>query len=118
MLILIAHGSRNPDWCASVERLAEALQADLGGDQVQLAYMEGTPTLADVTSRAVQAGARRIQVLPLFLTAEGHVDRHIRPSVDQLRKTHEPVEVVLLPPMGQHPLFLELLHRIAAECRS
>jgi sirohydrochlorin cobaltochelatase len=116
MLILIAHGSRNPRWRAPVEALVESLQAALGPDRVRLAYMEhAPPTLMDVAADAVRAGAKRIQVLPLFLTAEGHVDRHIRPLVDQLRKDHAPVEVELLPPVGQHPLFRELLHRIALQ---
>jgi sirohydrochlorin cobaltochelatase len=60
-------------------------------------------------------GAKRIRVLPLFLTAEGHVDRHIRPLVERLRDDHAPVDVELLPPVGQHPLFRELLHKVALE---
>lgn len=116
MLILIAHGSRNPRWCASIETLAESLQASVGPDKVRLAYMEhASPTLMDAASEAVRMGARRIRVLPLFLTAEGHVDRHIRPLVERLRENHAPVEVELLPPVGQHPLFRQLLHKVARE---
>jgi sirohydrochlorin cobaltochelatase len=115
-LILIAHGSRNPRWRGSVEKLMESLQTELGPDKVRLAYMEcAPPTLADVASQAVRAGIRRIRVLPLFLAGEGHVARNIRPVIDQLHKTHGPVELELLPPVGQHPLFRELLRSIAVE---
>jgi sirohydrochlorin cobaltochelatase len=116
MLILIAHGSRNPRWRAAVEKLPASLQADLGPDRVRLAFMECTPpTLMDVASEAVRVGVERIRVLPLFLTAEGHVTRNIRPLVDQLREAFGHVEVDLLQPVGQHPLFGELLYKIAAE---
>jgi sirohydrochlorin cobaltochelatase len=116
MLILVAHGSRDPSWRASVESMTESLQADLGPDKVRLAYMDlGPPTLDAVVSEAVQRGVVRIRVLPLFLANEGHVDKDIRPVVDQLRRVHQAAEVELLPAVGQHPSFRELLAGIAVE---
>ena len=118
LVIFVVHGSRNPRWQAAVEELTALLQSDLGQDQVRLAYMEcASPTLADAACDAIRSGgARRIRVLPLFLTSEGHVDHTIRPQVDELRKMLGPsVEVELLPPVGQHRLFLETLHAIAVE---
>ena len=114
MLILVAHGSYDPRWRASVEKLTESLQGELGPDKVQLAYMDCTPpTLEDVVSSAVHTQVNSIRVLPLFVTDEGHVDRDIRPVVEQLRRDHESARVELLPAVGQHPLFRELLARIA-----
>ncbi len=116
MLVLIAHGSHDPRWRASVEKLTESLQVDLGRDEVRLAYMECTPpTLMDVASDAARAGVKRIRVLPLFLAGEGHVDRAIRPLVEQVSNTHASLELELLPPVGQHRLFQELLRRIAVQ---
>ena len=116
MLILVAHGSRDPSWRASVESLTGSLQADLGPDKVRLAYMDcGPPTLDDVVSEAVRAGVARMRVLPLFLANEGHVDRDIRPAVDRLRRIHQSAEVELLPAVGQHRSFRELLASIAVE---
>ena len=116
MLILMAHGSRDPTWCDSVEKLVESLQTDFGRDDVRLAYMECTPpTLMDAVADAVRAGAGRVGVLPLFLTGEGHVARDVRRLVGEVREAHRSVEVEILPPVGQHRLFLELLCTIAAE---
>ena len=116
MLIVIAHGSSEPRWRASVEGLIEPLQAELGQDSVRLAYMDCTPpTLEDVASDTVRAGIKKIRVLPLFLTQEGHVARDIQPLVDKLREAHGAVEVELLSPVGRHPMFLELLYKIAVE---
>jgi sirohydrochlorin cobaltochelatase len=116
MLILIAHGSRDPRWRASVEELIEPLQADLGPDAVRVAYMACTPpTLMDVAADAVRAGVKRIRVLPLFLAAEGHVIRDIHPLVDRLRTAHAQLEVDLLPPIGRHRLFQDMLRTIAEQ---
>ncbi|NQU22641.1 MAG: CbiX/SirB N-terminal domain-containing protein [Candidatus Nealsonbacteria bacterium] len=113
MLVLIAHGSNNPQWRASIERLIESLQAEFGEDEVRLAYLAfAPPTLTDVATDAARLEAGELRILPLFLTAQGHVDRDLRPLIEQLRKTHEAVKVELLPPIGQHPLFRELLGKI------
>jgi sirohydrochlorin cobaltochelatase len=114
MLILIAHGSRDPRWRASVEQMTELLQADLGSRKVRLAYMDcSPPTLDEVVSEAVQAGATKIRVLPLFLADQGHVERNVAPAVKNLQRTHPAVELELLPSVGHHPLFLELIRTIA-----
>ena len=116
MLIVIAHGSRNPAWRTSVERQIESLQADLGSDRLQLAYMDlSPPTLMEVVSEAVQHGVTKIRVLPLFLTGEGHVEKDVQPLVNQIREVFSSVDVELLPPVGQHPLFRDLLRSLADE---
>jgi sirohydrochlorin cobaltochelatase len=116
VLIVVAHGSQDPNWRASVELVTGSLQADLGRDSVRIAYMECTPpTLADVVSEAVGAGVARIRVLPLFMANEGHVDRDISPMVEQLRGLHRSANIELLPAVGQHRLFRELLAKIATE---
>lgn len=114
MLILLAHGSPKESWRDSVEGMVESLQAEVGGSGVRLAYMDHTPpTLLETIGQAVEEGAVTIRVLPLFLTGEGHVTREIRPMVDEARATYEHVEVELLPAIGQHPLFREVLVGIA-----
>jgi len=116
MLIVIAHGSRNPAWRASVERQIEALQADIGSDALRLAYMAlSPPTLEEVVLEATRLGIEKIKVLPLFLAAEGHVERNINPAVEKLRDTFGSLEIELLPPFGQHPLFREMLRSLTTE---
>ncbi len=115
-LILIAHGSREPRWLASVEELVQTLQAAHGPDRVRLAYMQvASPTLMETVSEVAESGQTKIRVLPLFLTLGGHVARDIQNQVDRIRQAHPEVDVQLLPPVGKHPLFNELLHTIVAE---
>lgn len=114
MLILIAHGSRDARWRASVERLADAMAADLGPGRVLLAYMDHTPpTLMDAAGEAARNGRRHIRVLPLFLAAEGHVERDVVPLVDGVRAAHPDLDVELLAPLGAHEEFVSALSAIA-----
>jgi sirohydrochlorin cobaltochelatase len=116
MVIFIAHGSRDPRWRASVEEVFASVQGELGPDRVGLAYMDcAPPTLLDVASEAIQRGVEKVRVLPLFLAPEGHVDRDIRPLVDEVRRVHPSLEVTLLTPMGQQPLFRDFLYRSGVE---
>lgn len=113
MLILIAHGSRNPRWRTSVEGVVDSLQRELGPGTVRLAYMDCTPpTLLDVASRAVAEGVTNLRVLPLFLAEEGHVERDVQPLVEEVRSAFPDIAVEHLPPVGQHPEFREALARI------
>jgi sirohydrochlorin cobaltochelatase len=73
------------------------------------------PTLVDVVSEAVKRGVIRIRVLPLFLAAEGHVEKNIRPLIDEVRETFSSVDIELLPPLGQHRLFRELMRTLATQ---
>jgi sirohydrochlorin cobaltochelatase len=114
MLVLVAHGSRDPRWRSSVEGMVEALQREVGAGRVRLAYMDLTPpTLLDVASVAAREGVTTLRVLPLFLAGEGHVERDVRPLLEEVRRSLPQVHVVELLPMGQDPAFRAALARIA-----
>jgi sirohydrochlorin cobaltochelatase len=119
MLILVAHGSRDARWRASVQEVVRAIEADLGPGRVLLAYMDHTPpTLMDVATAAVGSGARGLQVLPLFLADEGHVERDVAPLVAQVRAAMPDVEVEQLRSLGRHPEFRAALAAIARRTNS
>ncbi len=71
---------------------------------VRLAYLEiMTPNLADAGADLVAAGCQRVQVLPLFLGAGGHVRKDLPLLVDTLRAAHPGLDVILLPAVGELP---------------
>ncbi|MBM4090277.1 MAG: cobalamin biosynthesis protein CbiX [Planctomycetes bacterium] len=115
MLILLAHGSRDPRWRGALEQMTLQLQAESCGQDIQLAYMQCTPpTLEDTLAIARRVGARRVRVLPLFLTRRGHVERTVCPMVAALQARFEDIAIELLAPLGEHASFLALLRAIAA----
>jgi len=115
-LILLAHGSPDPRWREPFLRLTEALRGELGGDRVELAYLEfAAPTLYEAAGAAARAGCGRLRILPLFMAGGGHVERDIPVQVEQLGWELPEVEIDILPPVGEHPAVIAAIGRIAAE---
>lgn len=119
MLIVIAHGSRDARWRASVERVVASVDGRSDATGPRLAYMDcAPPTLTDVAARAVADGETTLLVLPLFLAEEGHVERDVHPLVEKVRSAWPEVRVELLDPIGQQPEFVDVLRRIAERERT
>jgi sirohydrochlorin cobaltochelatase len=115
-LILLAHGSRDPRWRAPFEAFVAALTADLGAASVRLAYMEFvTPTLVDMAEEASHEGVKQLQILPLFMAGGAHVDRDIPAQVTAVKERFPQLDLNILPPIGEHPRFVALMHDIVKE---
>ncbi|MEZ4433830.1 MAG: CbiX/SirB N-terminal domain-containing protein [bacterium] len=115
-LVLIAHGSTRSTWRAPLEALRDRLAARLGADGVRLAFMElCPPDLGTVLAEAAADGVDAVRVLPLFMSAGGHVTHDIAPAVEALRSKHPAIALELLPALGEHPRVLDALCEIAIE---
>jgi len=114
MLVLIAHGSRDPEWRGSLETLTAGVQAGSPSESVRLAFMqfEG-PTLPEILEDAVAQGESSFRLLPLFMASAGHVDKDIRPLVAELAARFPQTTLELLGPVGESPLFPSLIQNIA-----
>lgn len=114
MFVLIVHGSRNPQWRQSLEQLADGLRKNDPSREVGLAYMQFSgPSLEDVVLEGRTRGIQDFRILPLFMASAGHVDKDIRPMVDDLAQRCPDIHLQLLPPVGEQPLFHQLVLNIA-----
>lgn len=112
VLILVAHGSRDPAWAQPFEALARATGA-------RLAFMElAQPRLVDAAEAALAAGARRIRVLPLFMAPGAHVREDIPAQVTALRAAHPGRVIDLLPSLGENERFWAALADIVRAHRN
>ncbi|MDZ5460236.1 sirohydrochlorin chelatase [Azohydromonas lata] len=103
-LLLFAHGARDPEWARPFEAVAQSVQAQRPGTPVELAYLEFmAPDLATAAARLVQAGCTRVDVLPLFLGAGGHVRKDLPRLLQALRAEHAGVCFELHPAVGELP---------------
>lgn len=94
-LVLVAHGSPDPDWRRPLEQLHATLTAKLG-PRVGLAYLAHPPGMIEVIDVLADAGHVRIIVVAALLSPGGrHVKQDIPEAVAQAR-THRPeLEIVL-----------------------
>ncbi|MBT8398418.1 MAG: CbiX/SirB N-terminal domain-containing protein [Gemmatimonadetes bacterium] len=113
MLILVAHGSRDPHWRGSLHALCDNVTAQLPGEEVKVAFMQfDGPSLPEVVAEGVRAGEKSFRLLPLFMASAGHVDKDIKPLVAELALKHPGVKLDLMTPVGEDPLFPSLIIKI------
>lgn len=114
-LILLAHGSSDANWRAPFESLAAALEQRFSTPPV-LAYMEICEPSLETTAASLSAqGIERADILPLFFAAGRHLRKDVPAQVEALNAEHEGLELTLLPPVGQHPAFVEALAAVIVE---
>ncbi|PMR74270.1 sirohydrochlorin chelatase [Billgrantia endophytica] len=114
-LILLAHGSSDAEWRAPFERLHGAL-ANRMQTSLRLAYMElSEPSLESTVAELAAEGIERAEILPLFFAAGRHLRKDVPSQVETLKATHSGIALTLLPPVGEHPAFVEALAAVIAE---
>ena len=67
------------------------------------------PTLAEIIRDGVADGHDSFQILPLFMANAGHVDKDIKPLVNELAVEHPHVDLRLMTPVGEDELFSGLI---------
>ncbi|HEY1396920.1 CbiX/SirB N-terminal domain-containing protein [Roseateles sp.] len=103
-LLLFAHGARDPAWAGPFQAIAAALQTQRPELPIALAYLElMVPDLATAAGALAAVGCTRIQIVPMFLGASGHVRRDVPPLVESLRAVHPGVLFVLHDAIGEQP---------------
>ena len=101
-LILFAHGARDARWAAPFEAVAARVRAQRPEVAVRLAFLEFmSPSLQAAGTELASLGCHRVQVLPLFLGAGGHVREDLPLLVDALRNAHPGMAVTLQPAVGE-----------------
>ncbi len=64
---------------------------------------------ASLIQDGVAQGHRSFLLLPLFMASAGHVDKDIKPLVDELAVEHPQVDLRLMTPVGEDDLFPGLI---------
>jgi sirohydrochlorin ferrochelatase len=107
---LIAHGSRQQ--AANDDLLALAARLSAGGRHaiVEACFLElAEPDIPTGGDRCAARGARRVLMIPYFLSAGVHLLRDLTAARDALAAAHPGVEFRLGAPLGPHPLLDQLV---------
>ena len=109
-ILLIAHGSRQASANADLVALADLVKQRRPNDRVEVSYLEiAEPTIPQGAERCVDAGARRVLMLPYFLSAGAHVTQDLERHRSEFAAKYPHVEFVLCQPLGLHPLMVEIV---------
>lgn len=101
--LLFAHGARDPEWARPFEAVAARMRVERPTDSIRLAYLEFMdPALNQAADALAAEGCTRIEVVPLFLGAGGHVRRDVPPLLDAVRARYPQVSLRLHPAVGVH----------------
>ena len=113
-LLLFAHGARDPRWALPFEDIARRVRAGDGSVVVALSYLEFmSPGLVEAGAALAAQGCERVEVLPLFLGAGGHVRKDLPLLMDRLRHAHPAVTWVLRPAIGEDDAVVEAMAQCA-----
>ena len=108
VIILFAHGARDPEWARPVAAVAQQLRDRFPNRLIEVAFLEFMkPTLPEAVAHvlaeeACPAGAC-IQILPFFIAQGGHLRKELPEMLEALRAQHPGQAFALLPPLGELP---------------
>lgn len=104
-LILLAHGSKDDNWCQTFEKGLKTINERLEND-ASLAYMEmASPSLENIISKQYLLGEREFEVLPLFFAAGRHLLHDVPEKIARLNQQYDSIHIKLLDEVGSHNAF-------------
>ena len=113
-LLLFAHGARDPRWALPFEDVARRIARTEPSVAVALSYLEFmAPGLVEAGGSLVAQGCERVEVVPLFLGAGGHVRKDLPALLDTLRAAHPQVLWLLRPTIGEADSVVEAMAQAA-----
>ena len=112
--ILLAHGSRDPNWRANLEAVAQRLNR--AEQPARCAYLElCEPTLVQVASALAEQGCHTLLITPMFLGLGQHARTDIPLLSAQLQRTLPEVRVLLRPALCDLPAFVDVVSALLDE---
>jgi sirohydrochlorin cobaltochelatase len=109
-LLLFAHGARDSRWALPFEDIADRVRERAPQVPVELCFLEFmTPGLVDGGRKLAAAGCTRVDVVPLFLGAGGHVRKDIPLLLAELAQAHAGIHWDLRPAIGEIDSVIEAM---------
>ncbi len=106
-LVLVAHGSRDPQWARPFERIAAAVAGKLPAVCVGLAFLEHGRSIEETVTALIARGAASIRVVPVFLGEGAHVKEDLPRLVREAARPG--VSLVLDAAIGEQPQVVEAI---------
>ncbi len=101
-ILLFAHGARDPRWAEPFDDVARRVRQRDPALSVRLAFLEFmTPSLREAGQALAESGCTRVDVVPLFLGAGGHVRKDLPALLTDLAGAYPGVQWQLQRAIGE-----------------
>ena len=110
-VILLGHGSREPETENEIRDLCIALSKSRPGWQFEHAFLNQDPKVDRATQTLISLGCNRIQILPLLVFLGRHLLQDIPEAVEDLRKQHPKIVFEIKPYLSQMAGFKDLISK-------
>ncbi|QDU27626.1 Sirohydrochlorin cobaltochelatase [Anatilimnocola aggregata] len=108
-ILLVGHGTRNPQGTAQFLRLSELLRASVAPLPLEVGFIElQEPTIETALVNLSQRGLRQILLSPALLFAAGHAKQDIPAAVERAKSVQPDLQVTMAEPLGCHKALIEL----------
>lgn len=116
VLLVIAHGSRDPRHAATVHALTRRVRALRPGLRVETAYLDfNAPRVEQVLGALHADGVREVVALPLLLTRAFHAKADIPAALSEALVRLPGLSVSVADVLGPSPLLVDALERRLSE---
>jgi precorrin-8X/cobalt-precorrin-8 methylmutase len=118
-IVVAAHGSRDPAALREVETIIALMKKRAPRRPISHGFLEfALPTIDASVRAAVEAGARRVVMLPALLLAATHAKNDMPGELALLKRSFPGVEFYFGAPMDLHPLLLRLAQQRIVEAEA
>lgn len=110
-IILVAHGSRDPQWKAPFQKLVMSLEDQVPGSLIFLTFMEfETPNFLDQIKSILDSDSKAsILVIPVFFSPGGHVANDIRPFILKLSNQYPESKIMMSEVLGSRERIIQAM---------
>jgi sirohydrochlorin ferrochelatase len=117
-ILLMGHGSRVAEANSALHEIAAMVRRQ-GYDIVEVAFREmHAPNIQTGIDACVRQGAERVLLYPYFLFAGAHVLEDLPAEMEEARRRHPGLQLLMGQPLGVHPKLAEIVcERIAEALR-
>ncbi len=108
-VVIFAHGSSVASANDAVREVARQAAAAGHFEHAEVAFLEASPSLDEAVAGLVRRGARRILIVPYFLTLGIHLQRDLPAMIERLAVQHRGIQIRTAPPLDGHPALARIL---------
>jgi sirohydrochlorin ferrochelatase len=117
-VIILGHGSRSAGADKAVQRIAVEVKKRGGYEIVERAFLQHTlPTLMETIEACARQDAGRIVIVPFFMQSGAHVTKDVPVLIEQARKKHPGIEILLTDFVGSHHLMAEIVMDLVGKAK-